>query len=84
MEGMIPVKRFYKVIAIAILITNPLAYFAGEQQGDTNCHLEQATVSIKNQKRVYENDLQVDKDTPDPASNEWVEWMRDAIPIFSD
>ena len=77
MEGYVPVKRFYTVIAIALLFTNPLSYLAGNMQGDTDCKLDTANFNIINQRKVYNNDLKIDKNTPHYSSDDWGDWMRD-------
>ena len=80
----VPVNRFYTVIAVSLLITNPLSYFAGSRQGDTSCQLEEAKINVETQKKVYQNDLQVDKNAPYPSDDDWGDWMRKQLPLISD
>lgn len=82
MEGYIPIKRFYTVLGIVSAVIGILAYTAGDIQGNTDCKLEAANVTVINQRKVYTNDLKIDKDTPHPSSRDFGDWMRDQIPVF--
>lgn len=76
----IPIKRHYPVVVVALLIGFTLGYFVGYRGGDANCQLEAATLDVRNQKRVYENDNKVDKDLPNVRdTSAWRKWMLDQI-----
>jgi len=74
----VPVGRYYTVLAIVACVVGILAYLAGNSAGKSKTKYEASQRDLKNQTKVYTNDLYINKQMPDSRDpKRWADSMRD-------
>ena len=79
----IPIKRHYPVVVVALVIGIAVGYLWGFQSGETDAQLDNAKFQIKNQREVYNEDIEIDDSMPDVRDDDaFYDWLCDPLPAF--